>query len=524
MISTAFSALEIPSAMRGGRRWVNWKPVQRDGKWTKVPICPVTRMPASSTDPKSWSDFATCVATAGAFNLGIGFVLGEGWLGVDFDHCADAKEGVIEDQWIREWATSTQTYVEYSPSGTGIHAIFRDCVLPEWSQNRRDGVEVYERSRFFCVTGNAFASGRDCTASQASVDAVCSRYLRKDVQPQAAPTKPVAPLTINHSSDDWRLCCALTAAGFGQDAIEYQLRAKMLADGRETKLARLDYVPRTVEAAMKHVPAVEVVEPAKGLEFLPVREVLDNHKEQTPYAIHGVLRAGEVMALIAPPKCHKSFLMHDLAISTALGRKWFGEHACTEGRVLLVDNELTLETMSFRLRTIMEACRYHIDSLTDKLEVLALRENDANLDAVLRGILARDVMPNLVIFDAFYMFIDKGMDENSNADIAEMIRKFRRFASRSGAAVVLVHHSSKGSQAGKEPIDTGSGAGSMGRAVDSHMAIRKHSEDNTYRVDYTLRTSMEPEAHAIEWVFPRYRSCSVDDIDALEKPKKAAKP
>jgi hypothetical protein len=64
----------------------------------------------------------------------------------------------------------------------------------------------------------------------------------------------------------------------------------------------------------------------------------------------------------------------------------------------------------------------------------------------------------------------------------------------------------------------------MGRAVDSHMAIRKHSEDNTYRVDYTLRTSMEPEAHAIEWVFPRYRSCSVDDIDALEKPKKAAKP
>ena len=42
-------------------------------------------------------------------------------------------------------------------------------------------------------------------------------------------------------------------------------------------------------------------------------------------------------------------------------------------------------------------------------------------------------------------------------------------AIQTGAAFVLVHHSTKGSQAEKSVTDTGSGAGAMSRAVDSHI-------------------------------------------------------
>ncbi len=40
-----------------------------------------------------------------------------------------------------------------TPSGMGLHLIFRDVVKPEWSQNRRDFVELDERARFLTVSG-----------------------------------------------------------------------------------------------------------------------------------------------------------------------------------------------------------------------------------------------------------------------------------------------------------------------------------------------------------------------------------
>jgi RecA-family ATPase len=164
--------------------------------------------------------------------------------------------------------------------------------------------------------------------------------------------------------------------------------------------------------------------------------------------------------------------------------------------------------------------RQPLACLEDRIEVVSLREDDRDVDAVLEGILERKEQPDVVIFDAFYMFVMQGMDENSNADIAAMVRKFRRFASKSGAASVLVHHTSKGSQAGKEAIDVGAGAGALARAVDTYISIRKHAEDDTFRVDYNLRSSKEYPPHAIGWNYPRYREVSVEDIDELDRPGK----
>ena len=48
--STRFQTDHLPARMMKERRWVVWKPVERDGKWTKVPVDPVTRENARSND------------------------------------------------------------------------------------------------------------------------------------------------------------------------------------------------------------------------------------------------------------------------------------------------------------------------------------------------------------------------------------------------------------------------------------------------------------------------------------------
>ena len=81
--SPEFDVESIPPAMLSVQRWLNWRAVERDGKWTKVP-CDANRKPVDATDPKNGRTFDACTDAATKLEeLGIGFMLGDGWLGVD---------------------------------------------------------------------------------------------------------------------------------------------------------------------------------------------------------------------------------------------------------------------------------------------------------------------------------------------------------------------------------------------------------------------------------------------------------
>ena len=72
--STAFTLAALPESMTSARRWVRWKPIERDGKWTKMPT-QVNGAAASSTDPTTWATLDD-VYSASSLGCGIGFMLG----------------------------------------------------------------------------------------------------------------------------------------------------------------------------------------------------------------------------------------------------------------------------------------------------------------------------------------------------------------------------------------------------------------------------------------------------------------
>ena len=121
----------------------------------KVPVNPFGSA-ASSTDPSTWRDYSTAAAAVSRCGMdGVGFVLnGDGIACIDLDHCI-REDGSLEPWAAEIVAACPMTYMEISPSGTGLH-IFG---LAEVGTGRRcGGVEVYDRGRYMTVTGRRWGS------------------------------------------------------------------------------------------------------------------------------------------------------------------------------------------------------------------------------------------------------------------------------------------------------------------------------------------------------------------------------
>lgn len=126
-----------------------------EGRWVRArgkrPLM-VDGVPASSTDPCTWSSHAEVVASRAGDGLGV--MLGGGLACLDLDDCFDDSGRLL--QWGRKAIGSLGgpvLFVERSMSGRGLH-VFHEA--SEGPGSRRGRVECYSRSRFIRTTFNTF--------------------------------------------------------------------------------------------------------------------------------------------------------------------------------------------------------------------------------------------------------------------------------------------------------------------------------------------------------------------------------
>jgi primase-polymerase (primpol)-like protein len=135
----------IPQELKSLPQWVCWRWQTRDGKWTKVPVDPKSGFNAKSNDSAYWGTFEQALSYyQGHYEVeGVGFVFtaDDPYCGVDFDDTADPMA-----------ALALNSYAEWSPTGTGLHCIVKAKLTPG-AKNRKGNVEVYDRGRYFAITG-----------------------------------------------------------------------------------------------------------------------------------------------------------------------------------------------------------------------------------------------------------------------------------------------------------------------------------------------------------------------------------
>lgn len=150
-------------------QWVVWRFETRPGqvKPTKVPINPLTRERASSTDPSTWTDYTTALMCANSDPQlsGIGFILtpNDPYFLIDLDGCRDIDTGVMTPEAVAICNHFPGAAWELSQSGEGIHIIgMCDQTIPRKHRNKWDGwCEFYTADRFiaFNPSGCGVLSG-----------------------------------------------------------------------------------------------------------------------------------------------------------------------------------------------------------------------------------------------------------------------------------------------------------------------------------------------------------------------------
>jgi primase-polymerase (primpol)-like protein len=126
---------------------------------------------ASSTNSSTWCDFD--LANESTAGVGLGFVLdGDGVVCIDIDHCV--TDGKVAD-WAQQFMRSLpETYIEFSPSGDGLH-IWGFAYLPfggKRVQIKGGELEVYGDGRYLTVTGCAVDSTRHLADLTDAINAV----------------------------------------------------------------------------------------------------------------------------------------------------------------------------------------------------------------------------------------------------------------------------------------------------------------------------------------------------------------
>lgn len=168
----------IPEEMKKQKQYVLWNWVKRDGKLTK-PLYQVNGKYAKANDSSTWTGYK---AAKQAYEMGswdgIGYVLNDDYVGIDWDDCRDPETGKIDEITRREIA-AISSYTEVSPSGTGFKTIVK--AKPIKKGHHSDKYGVFSKGRYFCITGHCLNDSK-IEYRQSELDEFIQRHWPNDYE------------------------------------------------------------------------------------------------------------------------------------------------------------------------------------------------------------------------------------------------------------------------------------------------------------------------------------------------------
>lgn len=305
------------------------------------------------------------------------------------------------------------------------------------------------------------------------------------------------------------------------DAINAQLRE--IEDDRSERDFRRDRNGTNAKPAKVQVAPMPDSNPEQSvlptLIFHDAWEASFKPKPLKQCIIEGMLRRGEVGNAIASTKTGKSWFALMLLLCIATGRDWLGRRVA-RGPVLLIDNELHEETIENRLAAVRDRMNIRHETHREQFEYVACRGNWMSLIDLIEQV-REQYQPgslNLIVIDAKYRLFGDGLQENSNDDQTTFHNICDRFAKEMDCPILLIHHSTKGTQTGKSVTDVGSGGGSQARAVDLHLILRPHEQDGLAVLEAAVRSFAPVEPVSLQWNWPLW-SVAHDIEPALKAEK-----
>lgn len=178
----------LPVQLTDVKQWVCYKAIPRNGKITKVPVNPHNVKPIDCNIERNWLTFNDAVSAV-AINeaiTGIGFVFTENdsFVGIDIDGCVDENGNLsnVAEDIVNLF--KGKAYIEFSPSGKGLHIITIGKKNGTSSKNATLGLEIYDKKRYFTVTGDALFNKAILEECSAEIEIIYHKYFAKKEEQQ----------------------------------------------------------------------------------------------------------------------------------------------------------------------------------------------------------------------------------------------------------------------------------------------------------------------------------------------------
>jgi len=189
------------------------------------------------------------------------------------------------------------------------------------------------------------------------------------------------------------------------------------------------------------------------------------------------------------PKCCKSWFGLDMAVSVASGTHCLGSFAVKQpGPVLVFLAEDTCPAVRARVQALCTQRNLDIEHLNLYVITVSALRLDLNADQQrLDGTLAH-LNPRLLLLDPLVRL--HRLDENSAADISELLGFIRKMQRRHHTAIALVHHAGKKHRA--QPGRGLRGSSDLHAFGDSNAYLARSDKRIVLSVEHRSAKSMDP--------------------------------
>ena len=477
----SISVESIPEELKACNQWVMYRLMKKPGKVKpdRVPMR-ANFSNASVTNPKTWCSFDDAVSALKKKNFnGIGFVFtGEDpYCGIDMDSCVNPKTNIIES-WAKDWIDKFASYTELSPSGTGVHIIVKGKLLSEKGKKKGD-YEIYDRKRFFTVTGNIISPEYSHIEERQEVaeefyNFIADKQAIKTEIPlpegQVLSSKEIEDIIkkakaaangekflklfdgaweeLDHPSQseaDQALCDLLAYwTNCNPTGIDQLFRkSKLYRD----KWDRDDYRDSTIENAISIITHKQTKDDTSSKEEVaegfPIIHISSVKHQPMEYQIDKIWPINSVGIMSGLPGAHKSWLAWEIAVCISSGTMLFGIYECRKGRVLAFNDEdnLSMVTCS-RIKALALQKNLDIKYLDlDLINVPAITLNDDVVQKKLE-LTIKQYKPDMVIFDPLRN-VHSLDEDNATAMSAKLLHFLREMNRRYSCSVLLVCHDKK---------------------------------------------------------------------------------
>jgi hypothetical protein len=224
---------------------------------------------------------------------------------------------------------------------------------------------------------------------------------------------------------------------------------------------------------------------------LPVQRAsqLSTSGPQTQWLVEGLWSDQAVGILGGEPKCCKSFLALDIAVSVASGTACLRQFPVRRaGKVLLFPAEDSLAVVRQRLEGIAAAAQVNFQALPVEVITAPSLRLDTPADRHRLRDTVQNLQPALLILDPLIRL--HRVDENDATQIATLLSYLRELQRQFQLAVLLVHHARKDSN-GSRPGQALRGSSELHGWGDSNLYMRRKGGQLTLSTEHRAAASQD---------------------------------